>query len=229
MKNVRWTLLFVLSAAAILSVVLARPAVAADLGKGLKDAPIAPALPAYTWRGPYIGGHLGGAFRNGSDRFAPGVVIDGDDTKFIGGVHGGYNWQPGMYVVGIEGDVSFGDKINYLSSIRGRLGVASNKWLVYATGGVAFAEFDTRVIGPGFVAKTNKSKTGYAVGGGLEFKLSSAVSLGAEAIYYGFDKDENQALGFKIENNATVVRGRLTWHFGGGGGGGGHARTPSKY
>ena len=138
MKNVRRTLRSAVIASAILSVSHLSPAAAADLGKGLKDAPIAPAQPAQMWRGPYIGGHLGGAFDVGDEDLAAGVSVDSNDSQFIGGVHGGWNWQSGAYVFGLEGDVSFGDDIEYLASARGRIGFAANKWLAYFTGGVAF-------------------------------------------------------------------------------------------
>ncbi len=56
-----------------------------------------------------------------------------------GGLHVGYNWQkPGGWVFGIEGDVSFADDIDYLATIRGRLGYAMDSTLIYATGGAAF-------------------------------------------------------------------------------------------
>ncbi|MGI9383013.1 MAG: outer membrane protein [Methyloligellaceae bacterium] len=231
MKNVRRTLRSVVSASAILSVFLISPAIAADLGKGLKDAPIAPAQPAQAWRGPYIGGHLGGAFDVGDEELAAGVSVDSSDSEFIGGVHGGMNWQSGAYVFGIEGDISFGDDIEYLSSARGRIGFAANKWLAYFTGGVAFAEIDRTVTGPNFTVDLGSSETGYVVGGGIEVKLSDAASLGVEGLYYGFDEDEDQIRGFDIDNEFVVVRGRLTWHFGAGRGGGGYGggKTASKY
>ena len=216
MKNVRRTLWSAVIASAILSVSHLSPATAADLGRGVKDAPIAPAQPAQKWRGPYIGGHLGGAFDADDDDLIGGVSVDGDDSAFIGGVHAGMNWQSGAYVFGIEGDVSFGDDIEYLSSARGRIGFASNNWLAYFTGGVAFADLGRTVSGPGFSIELDEDETGYVVGGGVEVKLSQAASLGVEGLYYGFEEDESQALGFDIENDIVVVRGRLTWHFGGG-------------
>ena len=62
-----------------------------------------------------------------------------DDVTLIGGVHVGYNWQSGARVFGVEGDVSFGDGLDYLASLRARLGYAHDNLLLYVTAGVAFA------------------------------------------------------------------------------------------
>ncbi len=64
---------------------------------------------------------------------------DDKSTFWLGGVHAGYNWQKdGPLVLGIEGDVMFGDEVDYLASIRGRIGYAMGDVLLYGTGGVAF-------------------------------------------------------------------------------------------
>lgn len=116
-----------------------------------------------------------------------GGIIDGDDD-FTGGLQGGYNWQSGNLVFGPEGDISFAD--DTFGTVRGRLGVAHRNWLFYGTGGLAIDDSDT----------------GYVVGGGIDYKVASQMSIGVDALYYDIDDD------------FTVVRGRLNWHFGGGGG-----------
>ena len=71
---------------------------------------------------------------------------ENDDVTLIGGVHAGYNWQSGARVFGVEGDVSFGDGVDYLASARARLGYARDNLLLYVTGGVAFAGFDNSSV-----------------------------------------------------------------------------------
>ena len=115
-----------------------------------------------------------------------GGIIDGDDD-FTGGLQLGYNWQSGNLVFGPEGDISFAD--DTFGTVRGRLGVAHRNWLFYGTGGLAIDDSDT----------------GYVVGGGIDYKVASQMSIGVDALYYDIDDD------------FTVVRGRLNWHFGGGG------------
>ena len=117
-----------------------------------------------------------------------GGIIDGDDD-FTGGLQLGYNWQRGNLVLGPEADISFADDV--FGTVRGRLGVAHRKWLFYGTGGLALDEDDA----------------GYVVGGGIDYKIASQTSIGVDALYYDIDNDD-----------FTVVRGRLSWHFGGGSG-----------
>jgi outer membrane immunogenic protein len=173
---------------------------AADIynkGGSYKDAP-AEYMPAITWTGLYFGINAGAAFNddgNGS----------GDDTVFIGGVHLGYNWQRNSpLVLGVEGDVNFADDVDYLATIRGRLGYAAGNTLLYATGGVAFLQFND----------DDDSLTGWVAGVGLEHKLRQNVSLGVEALYYNFG-DEANGVTFDDDIDNWTVRARLTYHFGG--------------
>ena len=177
-------------------------------GGSLKDGPV-DYYPAITWSGFYAGINLGAAFNDdGDDDDRKGDRErdrddDGDDTMFIGGFHIGYNWQkPSNFVLGLEGDVDFGDDIDYLASIRGRLGYAMGPTLLYATGGVAFLGIDN-----GFEDDT---LTGWTAGLGIEHKLRENVSLGLEGLYYDFDEDDN----FGADADFWTVRARLTYHFG---------------
>ena len=114
-----------------------------------------------------------------------GGAIDGDEDA-VGGAHLGYNWQDSQVVYGIEGDVSYGE--DTFGSIRGRLGFAGGRsWLLYGTAGIAF----------------NDDDEGLVAGGGVEYKVANNTSIGAEALYYDLDED------------FTLIRGRVTWHFGG--------------
>jgi outer membrane immunogenic protein len=164
-------------------------------GGSVKDGPV-DYYPAITWSGFYAGINLGAAFNdedNGGD--------DDDDTMFIGGFHIGYNWQkPSNVVIGLEGDVDFADDIDYLASIRGRLGYAMGPTLLYATGGVAFLGVDDDF--------EDDTLTGWTAGLGIEHKLRENVSLGLEGLYYDFDEDNFDDADF------WTVRARLTYHFG---------------
>ncbi len=168
----------------------------------MKDAGPVDYAPPITWTGFYIGANLGGAWDDSDD------VEILDDSTLIGGGHLGYNWQKSNNVViGIEGDVSFSDGIDYLATIRGRLGYAFGPTLVYATGGAAFIGFDENLFG-------DDSDTGWVAGLGLERKIRENVSFGVEGLYYGFEGDED--FGGDDDANFFVARARLTYHFGGG-------------
>ena len=130
-------------------------------------APVAYVAP-FTWTGIYLGGELGwiqtdpryttGALLLG----VPFVVTSGSDKNGLSyGVLGGYNYQVGQLVLGIEGDFAGWTvgKIRYTAvtgdfltaqskwggSIRGRLGYAVDHALFYVTGGAAFASNETSI------------------------------------------------------------------------------------
>ena len=75
----------------------------------------APVLTAWTWAGPYIGANIGYSagksktdavfsdFTTGAPLFATGSTDNLNGA--IGGIQGGYNWQWGNWVGGIEADV----------------------------------------------------------------------------------------------------------------------------
>ncbi|WP_423793731.1 carbohydrate porin [Methylobacterium indicum] len=170
--------------------------VALGLWAGLANAadlrPPAPAAaegPSFTdWSGPYLGieGSAGASF--GNYRFGPSTVggrpipafQSGDSTRrsdtgrtattAVGGLFGGYNWQTGPYLYGIEADLyganlkrpvpstatGFGyedvdppfsvirGKTDLYGAVRARLGYSFESYLVYATFGLAGA--DARVL-----------------------------------------------------------------------------------
>ena len=131
------------------------PAVAADLIRR-SPAPLAEPLPpapvGTTWSGFYIGGNLGAAF-DPNDLSIKDLSEEQDltlkfsnDTELIGGAQAGYNWQMGIWLVGVEGDFDFAENINYLASVRGRLGWALGSWLLDGTGGVAFIDTDNDFV-----------------------------------------------------------------------------------
>jgi outer membrane immunogenic protein len=172
-----------------------------DRGGSLKDTGPVDYLPAITWTGFYFGGHVGAAFPENDD---VDIVEDGD---VLAGVHVGVNWQtPRNFVVGVEGDVDFLDGIDYLATVRGRLGYAFGPTLAYATGGAAF-------LGAQDDAGDDITDTGYVAGLGIEHKLRENISIGAEALYYSFDGEDNGD-----DNNFWTARARLTYHFGNRGG-----------
>ena len=132
----------------------------------------------------------------------------GTPSGVIGGANVGYNYQINHWVFGIEGSVDgtslsntavlgFPDgtaltahtKADIQGSIRGRLGVAWDRALIYATGGVAFGGFNTDVsiLNPAvpFFANGNVSNTrvGWTVGGGIQYAITNNWSVRAEYRY----------------------------------------------
>jgi outer membrane immunogenic protein len=174
-----------LVATAALAALIGTPALAADMAAPVYKAPPPVAAPC-VWCGWYIGlnagwvGSTGNNFSNtGTDTGVGGVgfalaagVIPGTVSTslsgFIGGGQVGYNWQTGIWLVGLEGDFDgvsakktttlvipgsvvfapistiYTRQLDWLSTIRGRVGVvASPDVLLYVTGGVAIGEVKT--------------------------------------------------------------------------------------
>jgi outer membrane immunogenic protein len=134
-------------------------------------------------------------------------------TNVGGGGQAGCNYQTGAFVWGAEGDFdytgvngtrsahspgnnapSFGVtetvQSNWLSTIRGRAGLADGPWMLYATGGVAFArvQFSDSAcfpFGEGGcnAASSDQVKTGWTVGGGVEWAFAPRWSVKAEYLH----------------------------------------------
>jgi outer membrane immunogenic protein len=202
----------------------------------LADAP--PPPPDYPapaaggpWTGWYIGGHLGGSFGDSDLEFRDfsaqqNLSFDDDQRgdSWLGGVHGGYGWQSGKMYFGIEGDTSWARRVDYLSSIRGRLGFAGDRFLVYGTAGIGFTGTDDRftVISADDGSarfERDRNDTGFVAGGGVEYALDHNVSLGVEGLWYDLGNDRRDLTApwgdaFRVNNddNFGVVRARLTWY-----------------
>jgi outer membrane immunogenic protein len=186
---------FLVPAAALAA---AAPAFAADLG----PPPVyPPAVPLFTWAGLYLGLQIGYAW--GTDSltvFPAGFGTDFTPNGVVGGGHIGYNVQVNQFVAGLEGDVEgtgisrsfspggvlYTTDIPVQGSIRGRLGVAFDRALLYATGGAEFAGFDTSYTGfPGF-DQNSTTRTGWTVGGGIEYAVTGNWSIRAEYRFTDF-------------------------------------------
>src|ERR1700691_4485339 len=133
---------------------LTATAAAADLPPRPAPQPYykAPAyVPAFSWAGFYIGLNGGGGFGRSVWDTTGGFDISGG---LVGGTVG-YNYQFGQAVAGIEADIdwadingttntfcTFGCKTSdtWLSTVRGRLGYAADRFLPFVTGGVAFGD-----------------------------------------------------------------------------------------
>jgi outer membrane immunogenic protein len=188
------------------------------------------------WTGFYVGAHAGGAFDPNNLSFTDQSATQDlsfrtkNASRFLGGVHGGYDWDAGNLLVGVEGDVSFARDINYLASARGRLGFPVGPFLLYGTGGAAFEGAHERftVLQPDFPGifnfSRNISRTGWTAGAGVDYMIGPGVSFGVEGLYYGLGSGTSGLLTpagggaepftVKDDRNFGVVRARLTYHFG---------------
>lgn len=143
-----------------------------------------------------------------------------DSDGFTGGLQAGYNYQFGQVVVGLEADINyidgkkssvqsvggilpvFGNSVvstssssglEYLGTVRARLGFAADRFLVYVTGGVAYGDLSNSgsigitggpLNGAFWAGSKSDIRVGYTVGGGVEYAVTNNIILGAEALYY---------------------------------------------
>lgn len=168
-----------------------------------------PPLPVFTWTGLYVGGQVGYAFgHDQSEADAPGLgglaAAGGSTSGIIGGAHVGYNYAVPAFgglgaarlVFGVEGDVDGSStSANYAlgtvgttlkhtiqGSGRGRLGIAIDRVLFYATGGVAVGGLSNSYANSlnGLSDSSDRTRVGYTYGGGIEYAFSNNWSVRAE-------------------------------------------------
>jgi outer membrane immunogenic protein len=216
---------------------------AADLPMAPRPAPMAPVAyvaPVYNWSGFYIGGHAGGGFANSS--WSDPITGVSNDTfsksGFLGGAQIGANAQFNWLVVGLEGDFSWtglkgsgtnslGDTINtnvnWTSTVTGRVGAAFDRLLVYGKGGLALANDQSSFTDLGGITSNNGSitRTGWTVGGGLEYGFDKNWSAKVEYDYLGFGSQTmnfTTPLAGPVSSNASLnvqeVKAGLNFRFG---------------
>ena len=116
---------------------------------------------------------------------------------------------------------------DWLATARGRLGVAANNWLFFATGDAAFTAlhggfsfFDT--FGATESVSFSNGKTGYTVGGGVEAGLWGRWTVKAEYLYVNFGavsatgflaQFPTQPLSHNIDLKANIARVGLNYRF----------------
>jgi high affinity Mn2+ porin len=169
----------------------------------LKSPPIA----NYDWSGFYVGGHVG--YSRGYGR---NTLFDPNQTtasssfgSLFGGLQFGYNnLLPSRLLVGIEGDISFPnylddgivasrttpssavtEKLDFISTVRGRAGYAFDQWLFYATGGLAWsqARFLEESNSTGNEDKVLRMRSGWALGVGAELAIAPGWTARLEYLY----------------------------------------------
>ncbi|WP_026608015.1 outer membrane protein [Methylocapsa acidiphila] len=192
--------------ATVSAAMTASSALAADLPSPAPPPGYVP--PQFTWTGVYVGGQIGWGQgnNNGSIGYGPHYASYGYESHgVIGGAHIGYNLQIKQFVVGLEGSVdglnlnrSLSTNVGLLpvyysqssrvqGSIRGRLGVVgSERWLLYATGGAAFASINASLASPFSYDGKSNTRVGWTLGGGLEYARTSNWSARVEYRYSDF-------------------------------------------
>jgi outer membrane immunogenic protein len=224
---------------------IAAPVMAADLPVDVPYRPLPPVL-VYNWTGCYVGVSVGYAWQRDKDdetitathvpsNFSPTSTPQPSGVK--AGGYAGCNWQASRsFVAGLEVDAEYANlkasaiypnTVNHYyesdttlqGSVRGRLGVAFDRLLVYATGGVAFATIKNTYYG-GNVETFDHVRVGGTVGAGVEYAFNYNWLARIEYRYTDFGQVTNDSViafpGFTEKHRTTenAVRAGITYRFG---------------
>ena len=212
----------------------AGPAMAADL--------YTPAPAMYDWNGAYLGGHIGYLWGDASLR-EDGESFGGDFDGVIGGVIGGWNFQSGNWVFGLEGDFGWTGAdgtgtpmcyeeedceieiytydMDWNAHVRGRAGITlgdEGRTLLFIAGGLAIADFK---VGEQDVQgwAGGGTFTGWSIGGGVNHAFGNNFIAGLGVLYDDYGSKtytggcNSPCETYKVNLDAITVRGTATYHF----------------
>lgn len=199
------------------------------------EAPLTPA--PFTWTGPYLGVQAGYAW-DGQQMLVRSVSNTPYAVERHGefaGVVGGYDYQLGSTVFGVEADynksaVTGGaaidhvyvatNRVNNFGSIDARLGHAFDRILVYGVGGLAFGQMDHTLDVP-WVAfqKFSAFQTGYNWGFGAEYAFDNHWAALVELRHYHWFPRDFTAMPVLGPHNTietlSIVKLGVVYRFGG--------------
>ena len=157
------------------------------------------------WAGAYTGLALGIAGGGGQLKSATNdkLELKQDGSSGSASLYGGYNWQSGPWVYGVEGEVGgprarlkgtnttlglVKEEAGVGGSLRLRGGYAVDNWLFYGTAGLAVA--GSKLKGASVTQEKSQTDVGVVLGLGVEYALSSHWLLRAEHLSYGFGEKD---------------------------------------
>jgi len=234
---------------AAMSLVVVQGSLAADLPR--KAPPMAPP-PMVSWTQCYIGGNVGAGWTNkdwSSNYSVEAAALDSysynygshSATGFVGGLQAGCDYQMGAWVWGIQGMFNWADiggshsydygygqlssNVNWFGTVTGRVGyLVQPMTLVYFKGGAAWVQdkFSSSYDGGYYNYSTTVTRTGWTVGGGVEYKINPSWSVFAEYNYMDFGSASHTLNGYygsdrwTISQDVQTVLFGVNWRWGGG-------------
>ena len=174
---------------------------------------------AAIWSGFYLGGVVG----YGRSNFDYATELAGPFSSGTnGGMAGllvGYNFQAQNIVFGVEADVaatpwesdvfsvtaksSAQGRFTGLASVRGRLGYAFDRSMVFGTVGIgvvegSFADTKNKII-------SEYNHTGLVFGGGIEHKLTDKINVGLDAMLFQVGDTQTRLSATGVRNQVHLV------------------------
>ena len=225
-----------LGGVALTALAAAFPSFAADLPRNSAPAPsyYSPA-PVFNWTGLYLG--VNGGYGFGSFTGGGTTRFGGADAGVLGAT-AGYNYQIGQFVVGIESDfdwTGFKSSKTYLPGPISETAKLDDLWTLRGQGRLRHGQrsalcnrrlcrrddqdqphrFDLPVPLGGPTYRSNKYSNGFAIGGGLEYAFTNAISVKAEYLYTSLDRQSifGGAYLTTAAMHESLVRGGIDFHF----------------
>jgi len=225
-----------LNRAAVVAAVLAASATASSpalSGGDIYDtAPVygmEPVPPQDLFEGWWLGATIGGASVSyDKSPASPGSV---SSSGVVGGIVGGYSWQHGPFVVGVEGDFlasdvsgsrGYNDGVNKVSpgfdtvaDLRLRAGYTIlPSLLLFGTFGGSWADADLPISGPGGAFR-EATFFGWSVGGGAEYAFDQNWSGRFDYQFTDFDAETISYPGGKetFDPDSNTFRGSVIYRF----------------
>lgn len=198
--------------AAAMAVVAGTPAWAADLGRS-RPYYAPPAAQLFNWTGFYVGGNAGWGW---------GSAMGSDPSGYLIGLQAGYNFQyasglltgveTDIAISGIDGSGAGGNfELDYLGTVRGRVGYAMDRYLVFGAAGLAYGRGDVRVGG----LSNEQTHFGWTIGAGVEAMIAPNITARLEYLYADLGRETYQTvLGpQRTSFEANIVRMGMNYKF----------------
>jgi opacity protein-like surface antigen len=195
------------------------------------------ATPVYSWTGWYVGSNIGGAWSDVTlTDSSLGVGLNAGGTGFVGGVQSGYNFQTGNFLFGVEGDfdwttfrgtsgpistplglVHASDRKDWITTLAARLGVTSDRLLVYgkAGGGWARSSAALNLIDGGTIWGGSQTNGGWLLGTGIEYAFADSWTGKLEYDFLGMSKTTASApTGATASHDVQMLKVGVNYQFG---------------
>ena len=198
----------------------------------------------FDWSGWYVGGHVAESLGRGTSTLSdPNPALVGDSfSSFYGGVQAGYNYvSPSRLLLGTEVDITFPnfqtftngliftgntaqgttvtDQIDYIATLRGRVGYAFDHWLIYGTGGFAWSQARFGET-PGVASAEDiilLTRFGWTLGLGAELAIAPDWTVRIEYLYDRFGTVAGvfpSGTGYQSVFDINTLRFGLNYKFG---------------
>ena len=192
--------------------------------------------PVFSWTGGYVGIQAGGGWGESDFRQSnPSPDIVDIDGFLIGGTAGfNYALSP-SFVAGIEGDIVYADidgsfgpgdlpggfkcgvgpcttEIDWLATVRGRVGVTFDRFMIFGTGGLAVAGVESQIENTS-AFQVDDTLVGWTAGGGVEYAFSDQWSAKVEYLHVDLGETDAAPNNFRTDNDLDVVRAGVNFHF----------------